>query len=147
ESPNVMVVPMAILALGAVALGLILGPTGVFNHFLEKHWMQDAFPHLLPFVEHHHNLILMIASGLLALAGIGLAWWMYVLKPATAKEWAQALPGAYGLSRNRFYLDEIYDALIVRPVAGFAQVLRVIDLYVVDGLVDLTAQVPRWLGM
>jgi NADH-quinone oxidoreductase subunit L len=147
ESPLVMVVPMAILAVGAVALGIVLGPTGVFNHFLAKHWMQSAFPHLLPVVEHHHNVLLMIASGVLALAGIGLAWWMYVRKPAVAKDLAQALPGVYGLSRNKFYLDEIYDALIVKPLAGFAQVLRVIDLYVVDGIVDLIAQVPRWLGM
>ncbi|HMF19231.1 MAG TPA: NADH-quinone oxidoreductase subunit L, partial [Gemmataceae bacterium] len=122
ESPPVMLVPMAILAVGAVALGLILGPTGVFNDFLQEHWMVSAFPHLLPFKEHHHNLLLMVASGVLALVGIGLAWWMYVRKPASASELAQALPGIYGLSRNKFYLDEIYNAFIVKPLAGFAQV-------------------------
>jgi NADH-quinone oxidoreductase subunit L len=147
DSPLVMIVPMAILALGAVALGMIFGPTGIFNHFLEERWMRTAFRDLLPDVEeHHHNLLVMSASGVLALAGIGLAWWMYVLKPAAAKKWAQALPRVYGLSRNKFYLDDIY-AVLVRLLAGFAQVLRVIDLYVVDGIVDLIAQVPRWLGM
>ena len=147
DSPLVMIAPMAVLALGAVALGLIFGPTGIFNHFLETYWMKKSFEHLLPEVEkHHHNLLVMTASGVLALAGIGLAWWMYVRKPAAAKELAQTLPRLYALSRNKFYLDDIYGAF-VRLLAGFAQVLRVIDLYIVDGVIDLLAQVPRWLGM
>ncbi len=149
ESPTVMLLPMLVLAIGAVALGLILGPTGLFNHFLDEHWIsqeKNGFPQLRS-EAHPHNMMVMSASSLIALAGIGLAWWMYVRRPATAKELAQALPGAYGLSRNKFYLDELYDAFIVKPLVGFAQVLRVLDLYVVDGLVDLMAQVPRWLGI
>ena len=50
------------------------------------------------------------------------------------------------MSRNHFYLDEIYAALIVAPLGALAQVIRVFDLYVIDGLVDLLGQVPQAVG-
>src|SRR3989442_14541381 len=71
---------------------------------------------------------------------------MYVRKPAVAGEVARSMPAAYGLSRNKFYLDELYAALIVAPLSALAKILRVLDQYVVDGLVDLFAQVPRFVG-
>ncbi len=148
ESPPVMLVPLMILAAGAVVVGILFGPTHLFERFLADHWMARAFPTLLPGAEEarHGNWLLMVASSLFALTGIGLAWWIYVKKPAMARELAQALPAAYQLSRNKFYLDEIFDALLVRPLAAFANFLRGFDLYVIDSLVDLAAQVPRWLG-
>jgi NADH-quinone oxidoreductase subunit L len=88
----------------------------------------------------------MLLSTVVALAGIGVAWWMYVRQPAVADQVVRAAPGAYELSRNRFYLDEIYSALVVRPLAGFAQVSRIFDQYIVDGLVDLIGQVPSYVG-
>lgn len=148
ESPPVMLVPLMVLAAGAVFAGIVFGPTGIFEHFLDEHWMAAAFPSLLPRAGagHHSNVFLMAASSLFALGGIGLAWWMYVRRPALSRELAQALPGAYELSRNKFYLDDIYAALLVRPLAGLAHFLRVFDLYIVDSLVDLLAQAPRALG-
>ena len=47
---------------------------------------------------------------------------------------------AYVLSSHKFYVDELYDYFLVRPMDGFAQFLRIIDQYVVDGLVDLIGQ-------
>lgn len=146
ESPPVMLIPLMALAAGAVFVGIILGPTGILEHFLHDHWMATAFPLLLPTEPHHGNVLLMVVSSLFALGGLGLAWWMYVRKPAMARELAQALPGAYELSHNKFYLDEIFAAVIVRPLAGLAYFLRVFDLHVVDSLVDVFAMVPRWLG-
>jgi NADH-quinone oxidoreductase subunit L len=89
----------------------------------------------------------MIVSSLLALGGIGVAWWMYVRQPGVADALARQYRGLYELSRNRFYLDELYLAFIVKPLAGFAVLCRVIDLYLVDGLVDALGQVPRFLGV
>jgi NADH-quinone oxidoreductase subunit L len=148
ESPPVMLIPLQILAVGAVLAGIVLGPTGLFESFVEQ---RDArlFHGLLSGATqpHHANVLLMLASSVFALGGIGVAWWMYVRNPGAAKEVALALPAPYELSRNKFYLDEIYDALVVKPLAGFAQVLRILDLYVIDGLVDLAGQVPRFVGL
>ena len=87
------------------------------------------------------------ASVVVALAGIGLGWFVYARRPGTAEEIAERVPGLYQLSLNKFHFDELYDALIIKPLEGFAEFCRIIDLYVVDGLVDLVAQIPRLLGV
>jgi NADH-quinone oxidoreductase subunit L len=148
ESPQVMTVPLMILAAGAVLVGIILGPTHLFEHFLDKHYIEPTFPHAIqaegaaaPF-----NLGVMALSIVFALGGIGLAYWMYVREPGSAVRLARAAGAAYELSRNKFYLDEIYQALIVGPVTALAHVLRVIDQFLIDGTVDLIGQLPSHLG-
>jgi NADH:ubiquinone oxidoreductase subunit 5 (subunit L)/multisubunit Na+/H+ antiporter MnhA subunit len=88
----------------------------------------------------------MAGSSLLALGGIAVAWWMYVKKPAAADELARSLPVAYQLSLNRFYIDDLYDIFIVKPMTGLSIFCRVFDLHLLDGLVDLLGQVPRYCG-
>jgi proton-translocating NADH-quinone oxidoreductase chain L len=149
ESPPVMTVPLIILAVGAIGLGIILGPTGWFEGFLHEYWLNlgtvqravsgdEEGPSL--------NIVLMLLSSLVALGGIVIAWWMYVRQPALPGEIVQHAPAAYQLSRNRFYLDEIYTALVVMPLAAGAAFCRAFDLYFVDGVVDTVGQTPAWLG-
>jgi NADH-quinone oxidoreductase subunit L len=154
ESPPVMTVPLIVLAVGAVAVGFVVGPlTHWFADFLRAGWARPDSPtalqHLLPAHRAGHgvNWALLLGSTAFALGGIAVAWWMYVRKPALPKKLAEAMPGAYELSRNRFYLDELYSIFIVKPLAGFAQFCRVFDAWVVDGLVDLCGNVPRLLGI
>ncbi len=147
ESPPVMLWPMRILAVGAVGLGILLGPTGWFEGFLHDHWLKTAVPKLLAEGENQTHLALMVISSLVALGGIGLAWNMYVRDPASAGNLARAFPGPYEWSRNKFYLDEIFAALIVMPLTGLAYLLRLFDLYILDGLVDLLGQTPRFAAL
>jgi NADH-quinone oxidoreductase subunit L len=148
DAPPVMAWPLMILAAGAVLVGIALGPTGVFGHFLEGHWMTRQFTEGLrpPEGSHHLNWALMLSSSLIALGGIGLAYIVYVQTPALADKLASALHGIYGWSRNQFYLDELFEALFVRPVNSLARLARVLDQYLVDGLVDLIGQVPAFIG-
>src|SRR5581483_8947977 len=145
---TIMLVPLQILAVGVVGIGLTLGPTHLFAHFLEQHWLETstATRRFLSAEGHGMNVLLMAGSSLFALAGIGLAYWMYVRKPAVADEIATSVQGPYELSRNKFYLDELYEAFMVQPLTNLAQALRILDQYIVDGLVDLLGQVPRFLG-
>jgi NADH-quinone oxidoreductase subunit L len=83
---------------------------------------------------------------LFVLGGIGLAYLMYIKQPALPGQFAQKAQGLYQLSLNKFYLDELYYALIVQPAEGFAEFLRQFDLSVLDALVDLIGHVPRLLG-
>jgi NADH-quinone oxidoreductase subunit L len=147
ESPRVMTVPLMVLAVGAIGLGIVLGPTGLFEGFLHEHWMESSFPGAMA-DEHGHGLnwLIMLVSSVVALGGIWLAWWMYVRQPAAAAAAARAVPVAYELSRNRFYLDEIYNALVVKPLASLAYLCRVFDQYIVDGVVDLVGRLPALLG-
>jgi NADH-quinone oxidoreductase subunit L len=149
ESPPVMTVPLMILAVGAVLVGIVVEPfTHWFGHVLEHQWVEHAFGTLFrKDQEHAMNFPLMLGSSVFALGGIAVAWWMYVKKPGTATQVAQATPGAYHLSLNRFYLDELYAIFIVKPLLGVAVFCRVFDQYVIDGLVDLFAQVPSFVGL
>jgi NADH-quinone oxidoreductase subunit L len=89
----------------------------------------------------------MLFSTVFALAGIGVAWWMYVKEPGLAGRLASSARGLYQLSLSKFHVDDLYEALILAPLAGFTAFCRIFDLYVLDGLVDLIGQIPRLLGV
>jgi NADH-quinone oxidoreductase subunit L len=142
ESPWVMTVPLMVLAVPALLIGALLGPTHLFPHFLEH---TPWFPRLGHYPE-GPNWVLMGLSTVLALGGIGLAWLMYVKQPDLAVRPTKAVPALYQLSLNKFFWDEIYFGLIVAPAERLAKALGNLDLYGLDALVDLVGQVPRLLG-
>src|SRR5262249_31107967 len=125
ESPRVMLVPLVILAAGAVGAGIVVEPfTHSFSGFLQRHWLSNPnsnFPQgLATQIPHEIHWGLMAASGLIALAGIGIAYWMYVREPGLADQVARVLQVLYQLSLNKFHLDELYAALVVQPLSGLA---------------------------
>jgi proton-translocating NADH-quinone oxidoreductase chain L len=146
ESPPVMWVPLVVLAVGALGAGFVNAEpfTSSLSHFL------DTTPQLRgvePWdMAWGTRLILWLGSISFAMAGIGGAAWMYLKQPGAAVRLAQRVPLLYQLSLNKFFFDGLYEAFVVKPLAGFSEFCRVIDLYVVDGLVDLLAQVPRLVG-
>lgn len=139
ESPPVMTVPLMVLAVGAVFAGIAVGPTGLFEHFL-------SLTPQLGEVHEKANILMMLVSSLVALSGIGVAYWMYVRDPGVADRLVRQAQALYYLSLNKLYIDEIYYALIVQPLTALAVVFRFFDLYILDGLVDLIGQFPRLLG-
>jgi NADH-quinone oxidoreductase subunit L len=146
ESPPVMTVPLMILAVGAVAVGFVVGPlTGLFSHVLERHWLMSLL-HTHEAAQESINWPVMLLSSAVALLGIGVAYWMYVVRRDVPVKLARAAPVAYQASRSRFYIDEIYLLFVVRPVEVLALVCRFIDQWIVDGLVDLVGQLPAIVG-
>ena len=81
-----------------------------------------------------------------ALAGIALAWLFYVARPDMAESLAKRARLLYVLSHRKFFIDEIYAALIVRPLEMLAALLALVDKYLVDGIVDAVGALPRALG-
>src|SRR5438132_792493 len=82
----------------AVLIGIVVEP---FTHWFSGLLTQTPF--LTPIHEHHFHWALMGLSSAIALGGIGLAWWIYVLQPGLAGRLAATLPGLYQLSLNKFY--------------------------------------------
>jgi NADH-quinone oxidoreductase subunit L len=147
ESPAVMTVPLRILAAGAVALGAVVALSHWLGHLLEHHWLHPAFQGRAIHPEAPgFNPPLMLGSSLFAVGGVFIAWWMYLRQPGLAGRLADAVQGLYQLSLNKFHVDELYAALIVKPMEGIASVFRTLDQYVVDGLVDLVGWAPHQLG-
>ena len=89
---------------------------------------------------------LIALSVAVVVAGIALAWFMYINKPELSSRVAAAFGPLYQLSLNKFYFDEIYVALIVAPLRGMAGLSNWIDQNIIDPIVDGFALVPRALS-
>jgi NADH-quinone oxidoreductase subunit L len=136
ESPTVMTMPLAILAVFAVLLGLIGTPVWPwFDSFLNG---EPATLHAAGFLE-GGILPVMLLSSVIVFAGLGLGWWLYGSAPITSAESADALerlqPQIFRILRNKFYVDEIYDATFIRYNAWLSHVSDWFDRWVWNGAV------------
>jgi NADH-quinone oxidoreductase subunit L len=136
ESPPVMWVPLAILAALSLAGGAL---------FHVPEFLHESFGPAHPEPE---NTTLMLISVFAGLAGIGLAWLMYVAKPGMADSLAAAFKLPYQLIYNKWFVDEIYDAAVVKPVVAGSRVVlwKGMDAGVIDGSVNGVGARSRDLG-
>jgi NADH-quinone oxidoreductase subunit L len=71
----------------------------------------------------------------MGIAGIALAWAMYIVSPGTGARIAGHFPRLYRFLLNKWYFDELYDAVFVRPAKAFGLFLwKVFDEKIIDGL-------------
>jgi NADH-quinone oxidoreductase subunit L len=89
------------------------------------------------------ELTLMVVSSLIALLGIGLARYLWLQNPGLPQRMATQYAGLHRLLLNKYYVDEAYDAAVVQPIkaASTEGLWRGLDVKVVDGAVNLTAQI------
>jgi NADH-quinone oxidoreductase subunit L len=81
-------------------------------------------------------------------AGIGLAYWFYVLAPSVPRAIASAFHPLYKLIYEKYYVDEFYDATVVRPVVDGSRTLlwRTADAGLIDGAVNGIGRTARSIG-
>jgi NADH-quinone oxidoreductase subunit L len=81
-------------------------------------------------------------------AGIALAALMYLLKPGMADAFAGRVGGLYRLVYNKYFVDEMYDAAVVRPLVGGSREMlwKLVDGAMIDGLVNGVASRARDVG-
>jgi NADH-quinone oxidoreductase subunit L len=125
ESPAVMWVPLAVLA----ALSLVGGWLFPIPAFLKA---------MFPAVEGAENPMLMYISVFAGLAGIALAYLMYLVKPGMADSLAETLKAPYQLIYNKYFVDEIYSVTVVRPLVGGSRIVlwKGVDAGLIDGIVN-----------
>ena len=142
ESPWSMLGPLVILTLFSIGGGWI----GIerFAAFLAPATGARAAESSIPNLE----LILSGAAVAVALAGWFIAYLLYSRKPAQAARLAEAAPGAYNLLSNRYYVDEIYGAAVVKPLRGFSKYVLgwVIDVGILGGLAWLLGGIAMFSG-
>ncbi|UDF29929.1 UNVERIFIED_ORG: NADH-quinone oxidoreductase subunit L [Roseateles sp. XES5] len=155
ESPAVMLIPLYLLAAGAVAAGVIFVEY-FYGHHYEEFWQGAIFTgpenHL---VHEFHNVPKWVKWSPFAAMAIGFvtAWYMYIRSPETPKALAEQHRGLYQFLLNKWYFDELYDAIFVRPAKALGKFLwKKGDGAVIDGLgpngiaarvVDVTNRVVR----
>jgi NADH-quinone oxidoreductase subunit L len=134
ESPPSMTVPLIVLAALSLAGGFLPVPA-----FLEP---------LFPAGSSHHDLTLVVISVAAGLAGLILAWYFYIARPGLAGEVAARLGALYRLVYNKYFVDEIYAAAVVRPVVeGSEKILwQGVDAGLIDGAANGIGARARNLG-
>ena len=143
ESPMVMLVPLIILAILSTIGGLV-GIHNGFEHFLEPVFGSE-FPRAITEGSGNTEWLLMGVSVLFAFAGLILAYVLYVSKPYLPEKIADALNGFYTTVLNKYYVDEIYAKLFVKPlVDGSTSILwQGVDRKVIDDTVNNAADGAR----
>lgn len=161
ESPKIMTIPLIILAVFTLGSGFFgiphflhfLGPN-LLEGFLEPVFTQahQGFAnvqnlHVASLGSSHPSIGEGFASFLavlIALSGAGLAYLLYAKKGFPLKA-LQNLKPVYQLIHNKFYLDEIYHRILVRPIRWFSEeiLFKIADVLLIDGIVNGLAQ---WVG-
>jgi NADH-quinone oxidoreductase subunit L len=125
--------PLALLALGAGAVQ-IPGVTDVIEHFLEPTFEDSRFHDTAP--TEGSELVGLVAGGLIAIAAIAVAFTVYLRRPGTTDRLRERFAGVHAFLFNKWYFDELYDAVFVRPAAtagSFGR--RVVETDFVQGLI------------
>ena len=153
ESPKVMTVPLMVLGFGAVFAGMLFAPwfigTGgegfwkgavVVAHAAEEHG-------------HHPPVWVMFAPFTAMAIGFLTAYWFYIVDPSQPVRLAKQHDALYRFLLNKWYFDELYDFIFVRPAKWIGRTLwkkgdgMIIDGFGPDGIsarvVDITAQVVK----
>jgi NADH-quinone oxidoreductase subunit L len=113
ESPLTMLIPIGLLAVGAVTAGYIFSPTFLEN---EHFWGGSIFfdEHLMHAM-HEVPLWVKLSATVAMLLGLVIAWNNYIRKPEAAGAFVRQFPGIHAFVKNKWYFDELYDFLFVRP--------------------------------
>ena len=112
-----MLVPLYFLAAGAVLAGVVF--YSMFFHDVEHvdHFFAGSLVVSHEFLEAAHAVPLWVkwSSTIAMLIGFVVAWYMYIRAPETPRRLAETNPGLYQFLLNKWYFDELYDVLFVRP--------------------------------
>ncbi len=149
ESPRVMLLPLVVLAFGAVFAGMI-GYYFFVGGGLESFWGESLSRKHSPIEAAHHvaawvKLMPFLAGPL----GFAIAWVCYMGQPGLAGDIAGRFRGAYLFLLNKWYFDELYDRIFVRPALVLGRGLwirgdqKTIDAFGPDGIAATTLQVTR----
>lgn len=160
ENPPVMYVPLYALAFMSIVAGFV-GLPYLFTHkeSVWAEWLVRSAEHTgKPVTEWslvmteprvHSAEITAMVMGFLAFAiGLAVAYWIYLAqKGEPARKLSSSVRPLYQLLVDKWRVDELYDLIVVRPLRFLSELCaRVVDRWILDGLVNLVGIIPRALG-
>ncbi len=132
EAPRIMIWPLFILALGAIFSGILAIKMGI----LEAQFWNNALV-VLPIIKQAHHVpeLIKLVPLFASFAGIFIAYLFYLALPSLAKIFAHSFSGLYLLLLNKYYIDELYELLLIKPYKYVANLLwQIGDVMIIDGL-------------
>ncbi len=145
ESPAIVTIPLWILA-GLAIVGGFLGLPEIIGHghynWISHHWLGGGGSPLVKNVTHHASflteIILILLSIGIGVSGVSLAWKLYTTQGLKGDEVVKSkLGNFYTVLENKFYVDEFYNAVIVRPFVFISdRFIMFLDKEIVDGAVN-----------
>ncbi len=155
EPGRTMTVPLTILAVFAVAAGWagipeafpLLGRTGGdwFAGFVGSGLLEGAGHE----AGAHHSLVPLLVSVIVSVGGLALGWLVYrSLRPGQTDILERRLGGLYRFVQSKYYFDEVYNFLFVKPAAWISEVFtsKWVDKGVLDWVLHLIGKLGGWLG-
>lgn len=120
--------PLIILAIFSIFSGLIGSPLSGnyfsgFIYFSQEHYAKA-------------NHMVMLSSVIAALSGISLAWLFYIWSPGMAGALARRFRPLYNLLLNKYWIDEIYNMAVIRPLSRLSDTVFSLDYRLIDGAVN-----------
>jgi NADH-quinone oxidoreductase subunit L len=151
ESPPVMTIPLIILAFLSVVGGYIGLPkifSGEHGNLLEN-WLEPIYApaqsKITSIGSHSHleEILLMVISAVVVVGAVYYALQIYLKKPQIAEKTAKKFKGLYNLLLNKYFIDEIYEAVVVQPVQKGSERLlwKFFDISIIDNIVNSTANI------
>ncbi len=137
ESPLVMLAPLAMLALGSIAAGFLFKGLFIGDGYAEF-WRSALFTlpsnHILEEI-HHVPIAVVAAPFFMMVSGFLLAWMFYLVIPKAPENLAEAFRPLYLFLLNKWYFDELYDALFTQPAHRIGRILwKKGDGAIIDGI-------------
>jgi NADH-quinone oxidoreductase subunit L len=153
ESPKSMLVPLMILALLSIVGGWVAAPAlmhgpDYFTNFLAPIFGQGGAAVAEESGAYELELWLVAVAVTTSLIGLAVAFWMYLKRPSKPEELAKSMKGAYTTLLNKYYVDELYAAVIVNPLMWISTnfLWKTIDVAGIDGAVNGIADSATALG-
>jgi NADH-quinone oxidoreductase subunit L len=148
EAPKVMSIPLIILAFFSVVSGFVGIPESFGVSNLIHHWLEPVFEdaNAKIILEESHSttaeFLLMTVSVLISIGGILLARYLYLNRIDVVRKLTQTFAPIYKLLYNKYYVDEIYDLIVVKPITWGSEkfLWRFFDVKVIDGTVNASAR-------
>lgn len=147
ESPLTMTLPLLILAVPSTLIGLVGTP---FHNYFEEfiHPSTEVIHEVAESGTFNRSEFLVMAGSSvgIALIGITLASLMYLTRKIDPSAIAAKIPALYQLSKNKAYIDDIYNSVFVMGSRRLARQVLEVDVRIVDGLVNLAGLVTLVTG-
>ena len=154
ESPRVMTIPLVILAILSIVGGFVgipasLGGGNAIEHWLEPVFMDAQFVlSTIPYHSTTFEYVLMVLSVGISILGINWARYIYLRRCDIESEVISRYSNVYRWVSNKYYIDEFYNLIVVKPIQKISESIffRWLDVKIIDGAVNGTAEIIKLLS-